>query len=193
MRQPGPFRASNRARMMVPLMVDGEATAQIALDAAHFTVLLEAALDPAHRLATVMLRDRPAAEDAVQEAALKAWRKHGQLRGGAPAFRTWFLSIVANECRMARRGRWWGVIRLADPPRQSGSPEAAAFAGEELRDAMFRLDPADRAALFCFFYLDLPMDEVARVLRVSPAAARSRVYRAARRLRPELEPSEDLR
>src|SRR5207247_3665349 len=75
-RQPGPFRASNRARMMVPLMVDGEATAQIALDAAHFTVLLEAALDPAHRLATVMLRDRPAAEDAVQEAALKAWRKH---------------------------------------------------------------------------------------------------------------------
>ncbi len=162
------------------------------LESAAFTAQLEIVLDAAHRLATVMLRDRSAAEDAVQEASLKAWRKHGQLRGGAASFRTWFLSIVANECRMARRTRWWHVIRVAEPPEPKPSSEEVAVTSSELRDAVLTLDPGDRAALFCFFYLDLPMEEVARVLGLSRSAARSRVYRAARRLRPELDPSEEL-
>lgn len=171
--------------------VAGEATSAAFLSSPDaFSVQLETVLDAAHRLATVMLRDRSAAEDAVQEAALKAWRKHGQLRGGADGFRTWFLSIVANECRMARRTRWWHVIRFAEPPEPETSLEQQAVSSSDLWDAVGRLDPGDRAALFCFFYLDLPMEEVARVLGVSPSAARSRVYRAARRLRPELDPSE---
>src|SRR5215467_15682729 len=100
---------------MVPVMA-GSPTERVLTGQAAFTAQLEVVLDPAHRLATVMLRDRSAAEDAVQEAALKAWRKHGQLRGGAEGFRGWFLSIVANECRMARRTRWWHVLRFAEPP-----------------------------------------------------------------------------
>ena len=171
--------------------VAGDATRDAILSSPDaFSAQLEAVLDPAYRLATVMLRDRTAAEDAVQEASLKAWRKHGQLRGGPEGFRAWFLSIVANECRMARRTRWWHVVRFAEPPEDSAQVEELAITGSDLRDAVLRLDPGDRAALFCFFYLDLPMDEVARVLGVSPSAARSRVYRAARRLRPGLDPSE---
>jgi DNA-directed RNA polymerase specialized sigma24 family protein len=52
-----------------------------------------------------MLADRSSAEDAVQEASIKAWRKLRQLRGDLKSLRPWFLSIVANECRMARRQR----------------------------------------------------------------------------------------
>src|SRR5262249_58079603 len=89
---------------MVPVMA-GSPTERVLTGPAAFTAQLEVVLDPAHRLATVMLGDRTAAEDAVQEAALKAWRKYGQLKGGAETFRAWFLSIVANECRLARRGR----------------------------------------------------------------------------------------
>jgi RNA polymerase sigma-70 factor (ECF subfamily) len=174
---------------MIALVADDVASERVALDSAAFTAALEAVLDPAYRLATVILRDRAAAEDAVQEAALKAWRKHGQLRGGMAGFRGWFLSIVANECRMARRTRWWHVVRFAETP-EPPAPVAPAFSSDDLREAVLKLEPADRAALFCFFYLDLPMEEVARVLGCSPTAARSRVYRAARRLRPELNPEE---
>src|SRR5947209_18645131 len=60
-----------------------------------------------------MLDDRAAAEDAVQEAALKAWRARGRFRSEAP-FKPWFLTIVANECRSARRSRWWGVLRVPE-------------------------------------------------------------------------------
>ena len=67
-------------------------------DAHAFAALIQPLLDPAYRLAAVMLADRSTAEDAVQEASIKAWRKLGQLRGDAGSLRSWFLSIVAKPC-----------------------------------------------------------------------------------------------
>ncbi len=154
-----------------------------------FATVIQPLLDPAYRLAAVMLGDRSAAEDAVQEASIKAWRKLRQLRGDEASLRPWFLSIVANECRMARRQRWWSVVRVADP-----SPERDVRAGEaamDLKDAVLRLPASDRLPLVLFFYLDLPVDEVARALGVSESAARARIYRAARKLRADLT-EEDL-
>jgi RNA polymerase sigma-70 factor (ECF subfamily) len=119
----------------------------------------------------------------VQEASIKAWRKLKQLRGDLTSLRPWFLTIVANECRMARRTRWWSVVRLPDIPRSSEDRESGSA---DLRSALLRLSPDERLPLVLHFYLDLPLDEVARILRVSPAAAKSRIYRAAKRLRSDL-------
>jgi RNA polymerase sigma-70 factor, ECF subfamily len=153
-------------------------------DADSFAVLIEPLLDPAYRLAAVMLADRSSAEDAVQEASIKAWRKLRQLRGDLKSLRPWFLSIVANECRMARRQRWWSVLKLADIPASESSPEQSGTS--DLRGALLKLSPDERLPLVLHFYLDLPLEEVARALHVSPAAAKSRIYRAAKRLRSDL-------
>jgi RNA polymerase sigma-70 factor, ECF subfamily len=153
-------------------------------DADSFAVLIEPLLDPAYRLAAVMLADRSSAEDAVQEASIKAWRKLRQLRGDLKSLRPWFLSIVANECRMARRQRWWSVLKLADIPSSGSSPGQGGTS--DLHRALLKLSPDERLPLVLHFYLDLPMDEVARALQVSPAAAKSRIYRAAKRLRSDL-------
>ncbi len=153
-------------------------------DAHSFAVLIEPLLDPAYRLAAVMLADRSSAEDAVQEASIKAWRKLRQLRGDVKSLRPWFLSIVANECRMARRQRWWSVLKLADIP--SSEPAKDQSASSDLHGALLKLSPDERLPLVLHFYLDLPLDEVARTLHVSPAAAKSRIYRAAKRLRSDL-------
>src|SRR5256885_8284224 len=152
-------------------------------DAESFSRLIEPLLDPAFRLAAVMLADRAAAEDAVQEASIKAWRKIRQLRGDSGSLRSWFLSIVANERRMSRRTRWWSVIKLAEV-RQ---PELRDVESKsDLHRALLRLTPDERLPLVLHFYLDLPLNEVARTLRVSPSAAKSRIYRAAKRLRADL-------
>ena len=153
-------------------------------DADSFAALIEPLLDPAYRLAAVMLADRSLAEDAVQEASVKAWRKLRQLRGDSHSLRPWFLSIVANECRMARRQRWWSVLKLADVPSVVSSADQGATS--DLHGALLKLSPEERLPLVLHFYLDLPLDEVARALRVSPAAAKSRIYRAAKRLRSDL-------
>src|ERR1700688_1380149 len=86
-------------------------------DDSAFEILLEPLLEPGYRLAGGMLQDHQAAQDAVQEAAVKAWRKLRQLRDGSE-MRPWFLGIVANECRSARRSRWSSVIKMVLPDRE---------------------------------------------------------------------------
>jgi RNA polymerase sigma-70 factor (ECF subfamily) len=153
-------------------------------DSDSFATLIEPLLDPAFRLAAVMLADRSAAEDAVQEASIKAWRKLKQLRGDVGSLKPWFLSIVANECRMTRRTRWWSVVRMPQVPgAEQGSSSAMS---SDLHTALMRLSSDERLPLVLHFYLDLPLDEVARTLGVSPSAAKSRIYRAAKRLRSDL-------
>ena len=61
-------------------------------------------------------------------------------------------------------------------------------AGWDVEEALRKLGTLDRAAVFLRFYEDLPLPEVARVLGVSMSAARSRIHRALRRMRLQLEP-----
>jgi RNA polymerase sigma-70 factor (ECF subfamily) len=133
-----------------------------------------------------MLRDRHEAEDVVQEAVLRAWSRAGQLHS-AEGFRPWLLAIVANECRSIMRSRWWSVVRLDVTPERAGADAADRVAGNlDLWQALSRLRAADRAALVLFYGLDLPLEEVAAILRISKGAAKTRIHRAAHRLRPQL-------
>jgi RNA polymerase sigma-70 factor, ECF subfamily len=133
-------------------------------------------------LAHSMLGDRSEAEDATQEAITRAWRKLGQLRKGMPV-RPWFLAIVANQCRNVRRTNWFRTLRMPEIFARSGDPDLDKL---DLERGLARLRAADRQAIFMFFYLDLPVTEVAAVLGISHAAARGRIYRACHRLRPGL-------
>jgi RNA polymerase sigma-70 factor (ECF subfamily) len=142
-------------------------------------------LEAAYRTALAILGNPDEAHDAVQEAAFKAWRKLAQLHEGKPA-RPWFLAIVANQCRSERRRHWWSVIRMPDIESSSG-PRTESADHIDVGRALARLPREDRLALFLHFYLDLPLEEVGTVLGLSAAGAKTRVYRAAKKLRPELE------
>jgi RNA polymerase sigma-70 factor (ECF subfamily) len=149
---------------------------------AAFDSLVGPLVAPAFKLAYVLLRNSSEAEDAVQEATLKAWHNLERLRDESAA-RSWFFSIVANQCRSMRRTRWWSVLRqetFAAAEPGVGEPDDARL---DLNRELARLPTTDRAALFLFFYLDLPLAEVARVLKISPQAAKSRVHRAVSRMR----------
>jgi RNA polymerase sigma-70 factor (ECF subfamily) len=151
-------------------------------DGRAFEELLAPLVDPAFRLAMTMLKDRAAAEDAVQEAALKAWRNLDRFRAER-SIRPWFLAIVANECRSVRRGRWWGVQRLAEVAL--GAAREDRWADRiDLDAALDRLPPHHLEVLSLYYHLDLPIDEVARVLGCSEGAARQRIHRALAALRP---------
>jgi RNA polymerase sigma-70 factor (ECF subfamily) len=153
---------------------------------ADFDALIGPHLDAGYRTALAILRDPDEAHDAVQEAAFKAWRKLNQLHEGKPA-RPWFLTIVANQCRSERRRRWWSVIRMADVEAGPARQDAGSAETMDIDRELAKLPPDDRLALFLYFYLDLPMEEVGAVLGLSGGGAKTRVYRAARKLRPGLE------
>ena len=65
--------------------------------------------------------------------------------------------------------------------------------GADLRRAVARLDHDDRLVVVLYFYLDMPLDEVAVVAGSSVAATRARLYRSVRRLRPDVAVQEALK
>ena len=133
-----------------------------------------------------MLRDRQAAEDAVQETAAKAWRYRGRIRPELGTIRPWVLAILANECRLAKRGRWWSVIRGV--PIVTVEREKDFATSFDLRRAIEQLSDTERMLLHLYFVLDLPQEEVASVLGISVGAVKSRLQRVTARLRSTLIP-----
>jgi RNA polymerase sigma-70 factor, ECF subfamily len=151
--------------------------------------LLEPAIRSATRLAFAMLNDRSEAEDAFQEAALRAWRRLQNLRDGSP-FQPWFIGIVANQCREVRRGKWWRLVRLPDANATQPVDDAAWFEGEDLRRAVMHLPHDQRAAILLHFHLDMPLSDVAVALGISQSGVKTRINRALKRLRPAMAVSE---
>ena len=175
-------------------MVAGQATKAVQpLSEQVFTDLLIPLAQPGYRLACAMLHDSQLAEDVVQEASLIAWRKIKRLDDRSRA-RAWFLGIVANECRNARRRRWWRGVTFGLPPTLSvASGEDRWVSDADVRDALRRLSHEDQLVVSLFFYLDMPLDEVAVVLGTKVEAARKRLYRAIHKMRPDLDVEEALR
>jgi len=149
----------------------------------EFEALIGPLVEPGLRLAYSMLGDRAEAEDATQEAITKAWRKLRSLRDRSQA-RPWFLAIVANQCRNMRRTRWFTTIRV--PAFFQPAAASAETDRPDIEAALARLPAGDRQLLFMRFYLDLPIEEIGVALGISTAAAKGRIYRACRRLRPGL-------
>ena len=155
-------------------------------DRAAYELLLERSVRAATRLAFAMLRDRPDAEDAFQEAAIRAWRRIGNLRAGS-RFQPWFVGIVANQCREVRRGRWWRIIRLPEVDVNEPSDSVADWLeGEDLRRAVAGLPHDQRVAVILHFHLDMALSDVAAALGITEAGVKTRINRALKRLRPAM-------
>jgi RNA polymerase sigma-70 factor (ECF subfamily) len=134
------------------------------------------------------------AEDAAQEAFVKAYFALSRFRKGAP-FRPWLLRIVANEARNRRTAavrRAGLALRAAGArPKDSddGSPEVLALAAEqraELLAAVDRLRPEERLAVSARYFLQLSEEETAAVMGCARGTVKSRLSRALRRLRTML-------
>jgi RNA polymerase sigma-70 factor (ECF subfamily) len=144
------------------------------------------------------------AEDATQEAFVKAFRALPRFRRGA-AFRPWLLAIVANEARNRsraanRRGRLAArVAAVEGEDRPEGdaapSPEAAVLAGEEratLMRALWAMRPEDRLVIGYRYFLELNEADMAEALEVPRGTVKSRLSRALDRLRTVLREQEGL-
>ncbi|WCB96158.1 ECF RNA polymerase sigma-E factor [Baekduia alba] len=162
-------------------------------DRAAFGVLVERHQEIAFRTACVVCGDATDAQDAAQEALLKAYLALDRFRDGAP-FRPWLLAIVANEARNRARstGRRTALaLRAGAALDEHAAPGAdvAVLAGARrgtLLAALGRLGDEHRQVLTLRYLLDLSEAECAAILRCRPGTVKSRASRALGRLRAEL-------
>jgi RNA polymerase sigma factor (sigma-70 family) len=149
----------------------------------------------AFRTAWMYTGSRAEAEEATQDAFVKAYRALGRFREGAP-FRPWLLRIVANEARnrLAASGRRRRLeLRVAEERRPDDavpSAEAALLDSErraELLAALARLADRHREVVVCRYLLGLSEAETAATLGLRRGTVKSRLSRALARMRAELE------
>jgi RNA polymerase sigma-70 factor (ECF subfamily) len=149
----------------------------------------------AFRAAYLITGSASEAEDATQEACIKAWLALGRFRPGAP-FRPWLVQIAVNEARNRRRaaGRRAGLALRLNPsfsePDSVPSAESEALAGEErtrLVAAVARLREDDQLIIAARYFLSLTEAETAIALRLRRGTVKSRLSRALGRLEKQLE------
>jgi len=134
------------------------------------------------RTAFALLGDHAAAEDAMQEAFVQAFRTLPRKRADV-AFATWLYRCLVWAARTQRRTRRAQEVLLADPPDR---PDASELERSELRlglvAALADLPRRYREVLVLRYWLDLGEDETAAVLGCRRGTVKSRTHRALRLL-----------
>jgi RNA polymerase sigma factor (sigma-70 family) len=163
-------------------------------DADAYGALVAAHQEMTYRTAYLVLGDAAEAQDAAQEAFVRAFRALGRFREGEP-FRPWLLRIAVNAARNRRRsaGRRRGLeLRVgASLPRDAvaQSAEASVLAAERrtaLVEAVNDLSADDRLVIGARYFLDLAEAEIAALLGIPRGTVKSRLSRARGRLAAHL-------
>jgi RNA polymerase sigma-70 factor (ECF subfamily) len=161
----------------------------LAGDAEAFGALVDRHHARCLAIAVHLVGDRADAEDAVQEALLRAYRHLGRYRE-QDRFGAWLTRILVNQCRTARaRARrplpdhldWADAERVAAHPADDVPPDAERR--EALARALGRLPDDQREAVVLRYADELSFAEMAAATGATPAALKMRVQRACRRLR----------
>ena len=158
-------------------------------DARAYESLVEEHQAIAFRTAYLITGSAADAEEAAQDAFVKAWLALRRFRRGAE-FRPWLLAIVANEARnrVRNRKRREGLAERAAAGLSWQPPaDGPALGDGRLRDALATLPERDRSVLACRYVLDLGEHETAAVLEIPLGTVKSRTARALERLRGALE------
>ena len=172
----------------------------LAGDRAAFALLMRRFNRRLYRLARAIVRDDAEAEDALQDAYLKAYRALSQFRGDS-SVATWLSRLVVNEClgRLRRKARRENVIPMtpspadgeleAVPSDEIGAPDATADRAQMkiiLERRIDALPEAFRAVFVLRSVEELSVEETADCLGIPAETVRSRHFRAKSLLREAL-------
>jgi RNA polymerase sigma-70 factor, ECF subfamily len=168
---------SEHARLAARALT-GDATAFEEIVLGHDQTLLRACF--------VITGDSVLARDAVQNCWQIAWAKRGRIRH-PERFRAWLLAVACNEARMLMRKRARANQREQTLEGAADVEEPLHAVDPDLARALRALTPVDQELIAYRYGAGLDIREIANHLHKSPAAVRTRLFRALARLRKELQ------
>ncbi len=160
-------------------------------DREAFGVLAGGSVDRLYAIARLILRDAELAEDATQEALVRAWRDLPSLRD-AERFDAWLYRLIANACAdIGRRRRRWRAevkILVVEPTESDRASDLADR--DEVERGLRRLTSSQQAILVLHFYVGLSPSEAADALDIPVGTAKSRLHYAIEALRAAIQADE---
>jgi RNA polymerase sigma-70 factor (ECF subfamily) len=153
-----------------------------------FEVLATSAGDRLYAVARLILRSSDLAEDAVQEALVRAWQQLPSLRD-PDRFDAWLYRLLINACAdQGRQLRRWSPEVRSLVVERSVSDDTGSIADRDLLDRAFsRLKPEQRAVIVLHHHSGFSAAEIARMLGIPEGTARSRLHYATEAMRAALE------
>ena len=154
-------------------------------DDVAFGELVDADGDRCFAIAYRILRDHEAAQDAVQQAFLLAWRDLPRLRN-VERYDVWLHRLLVNACyeESRRRRRWSGRVRALPVDGPAGPDQLVSVDDRDLIERMFaKLTPEHRAVFVLHHYAGLPVAAIAEIVGVPVGTVKSRLHHATRFLR----------
>jgi RNA polymerase sigma-70 factor, ECF subfamily len=164
-----------------------------------FRQLVETYAELTGRLAeTLLAYDRRAAEDALQEAWLDAWRGLARFQPDKP-FRPWICKLVANRCRMVLRRRHFQTVSLDDldlytysAAEDAAAPVLRAETRAEIKALLGELSPEHRLIMELRYFVGLEVNEIAWLTGQPAGTVKSRLHRTLEKLRSNLQASKQI-
>ena len=153
-----------------------------------FEVLATSAGDRLYAVARLILRASDLAEDAVQEALVRAWQQLPSLRD-PDRFDAWLYRLVVNACAdQGRQLRRWSLGAGALVVERSFRDDTESIADrDQLERAFTRLKPEQRAVVVLHHHSGFSAAEIARILGIPEGTARSRLHYATEAMRAALQ------
>lgn len=134
------------------------------------------------------LCDAEQARDAVQETFLKAYRSMDSFRGECGE-KNWLVAIARNTCRDMRKSAWFRHVDKRVTPEELPDIADVAASEEEraLTAAILRLPEKLKDAVLLYYFQGFTMPEAAKILGITQPSVSSRLNRARKRLKAQLE------
>jgi RNA polymerase sigma-70 factor (ECF subfamily) len=148
-------------------------------DSDAFGALAAASIDRLAGTAGLVLRDRDAADDAVQDALVRAWRNLPGLRD-PDRFDAWLYRILIRAChdQLRRRGRERQRQEVPEPVAFAADPSGDLADREEIAAALDRLSEAQRTAVVLHYFVGLSHQQMAHVIGEPVGTVKARLHRS---------------
>ncbi len=143
------------------------------------------------RAAVLMVNDHHLAEDMVQETFTAAAKHWHQFRGDSQLY-TWLYTILLRNCRRQQTKKAWNMLvpqplrRFVDTPSDAEGVDHVVLESENrtaIREALMALPQPDREVVVLFYFENLQVTDIAKMLKQPVGTVKSRLHRSRTKLR----------
>lgn len=138
------------------------------------------------RMCYMYLKDYQLAEDVAQETFIRVYQHYGEFHNQS-SIKTWIIQIAINLCKNQMRTHWWKSRFHQDIIEIETVECYDSFLDRQMVfDEISKLSTKYREVILLYYYQELTISEIAKVLNEKESTIKARLVRARERLKPEL-------